>query len=66
MKCGYQCHEVGGPWIAENPDCPVHGYSAQQEENHRERIKERLFQQIHEAKDIEDLRLILYAMVEII
>jgi hypothetical protein len=25
MPCGYQCHEIGGPWIAENPDCPVHG-----------------------------------------
>ena len=23
--CGYDCHQVGGPWIAENPDCPVHG-----------------------------------------
>ncbi len=23
--CGHQCHMVGGPWIAENPDCPIHG-----------------------------------------
>ncbi len=28
MKCLYQCHEVGGPWIAENPACPVHGSDA--------------------------------------
>ena len=31
MKCEYQCHEVGGPWIAENPDCPVHGRDAPKE-----------------------------------
>lgn len=28
MRCPYQCHEIGGPWIAENPDCPEHGYRA--------------------------------------
>lgn len=28
-RCGYQCHEIGGPWIAENPDCPIHGRDAQ-------------------------------------
>ena len=25
MSCAYRCNEVGGPWIAENPDCPIHG-----------------------------------------
>jgi len=20
--CGYGCHVIGGPWIAENPNCP--------------------------------------------
>jgi hypothetical protein len=66
MKCGYQCHEIGGPWISENPECPVHGIEAQREEKYREQTKEQLYQQIHEAKDIEDLRLILYSMVEMI
>ena len=23
--CGYGCHVIGGPFIAENPDCPKHG-----------------------------------------
>jgi len=23
--CQHQCYEIGGPWIAENPDCPEHG-----------------------------------------
>lgn len=25
MSCPWQCHEIGGPWIAENPSCPFHG-----------------------------------------
>lgn len=28
LECGYRCHEIGGPWIAENPDCPIHGKNA--------------------------------------
>lgn len=23
--CRSRCHEIGGPFIAEDPDCPVHG-----------------------------------------
>lgn len=64
MKCQYQCYEVGGPWIAENPDCPVHGHEAQAEQNARQWEKERLYQQIHEAENIEDLKWILYDIVE--
>lgn len=66
MKCEYQCYEVGGPWIAENPDCPVHGLSAQVEENYRERTKERLYQQIREANTVQDLRAVLYDIVEML
>lgn len=33
MRCLYQCYEVGGPWIAENPACPVHGTDAQAKTN---------------------------------
>jgi len=32
MNCGYECYQVGGPWIAENPACPVHGAKAPQRE----------------------------------
>lgn len=31
MRCPYQCHEVGGPWIEENPNCPIHSRAAQDE-----------------------------------
>ena len=27
--CPWECHLIGGPWIAENPDCPFHGANAQ-------------------------------------
>lgn len=27
MSC--DCHRIGGPFIAEDPDCPVHGREAQ-------------------------------------
>lgn len=30
MTCPYECHQVGGPWIAENPSCPTHGWQGQQ------------------------------------
>lgn len=32
MSCGYQCFEIGGPWISENPDCPFHGTEAKARE----------------------------------
>ena len=24
-----ECHQIGGPWIAEDPECPEHGWRAQ-------------------------------------
>jgi len=29
MSC--QCYQIGGPFIAEDPDCPAHGLEAQRE-----------------------------------
>ena len=45
LNCGYQCHMVGGPYIAENPTCPVHGYEAQA----KDRAKEALMGRIHDV-----------------
>lgn len=42
MRCAYQCHEIGGPWIAENPDCPTHGYEARQREKWADEEKQEL------------------------
>lgn len=30
MSC--QCFQIGGPFVAEDPDCPAHGIEAQKEE----------------------------------
>lgn len=27
-NCGRECFIIGGPWISEDPDCPVHGRDA--------------------------------------
>ena len=32
LDCGYECFLIGGPWIAENPNCPVHGSNKRAEE----------------------------------
>ena len=34
MSC--QCYQIGGPFIAEDPDCPAHGTEAQARERERE------------------------------
>lgn len=34
MTC--QCFQIGGPFIAEDPDCPAHGTEAQREERKRD------------------------------
>jgi len=33
MSC--QCYQIGGPFIAEDPNCPAHGLDAQRAERHR-------------------------------
>lgn len=66
MSCGHQCHQVGGPWIAENPDCPIHGYLAQQEESSVESAKDDLRRQLRRAETVDDLRLIMSEMLELI
>lgn len=36
MSCGNHCYEIGGPWISEDPNCPVHGHEAQRRDRERE------------------------------
>lgn len=37
MSC--QCYQIGGPFIAEDPDCAVHGSAAGQRERDVEALK---------------------------
>ena len=50
MRCGYQCHEVGGPWIAENPDCPIHNHEAVAERERAETEQYALLQRIEKLE----------------
>lgn len=42
MSCQAQCFTVGGPWVAEDPNCPEHGVEAQAAEERR-REEEKAF-----------------------
>lgn len=48
MSCASQCFVPGGPWIAEDPNCPIHGHEAQREAEYRE--QERQEQEEREAE----------------
>jgi hypothetical protein len=61
-----ECYKVGGRFIAEDPDCPVHGYQAQREESSRYDRKEQFREDIRNAETFEDLRSILSEMLELI
>lgn len=39
MSC--QCNKIGGPFIAEDPDCAVHGVAATQRDREVEELKSR-------------------------
>ena len=31
LLCPWQCHLIGGPFIAENPECPFHGSNSDED-----------------------------------
>jgi len=44
MLCEYECYLIGGPWIAENPNCPTHGtWGKKSREDLNEAIREILY-----------------------
>lgn len=45
-----ECYKIGGPFIAEDPDCPVHGTEAQAARREREEEREDLLRQIAELR----------------
>jgi hypothetical protein len=59
VNCGYECHQVGGPWIAENPACPIHGADGQR----RDRDLERLSERVESADSVEELRALMLEMI---
>ncbi len=61
MDCGHECYRVGGPWIAENPACPIHGADGQR----HDRDLDQLSEQVEQAESIEELRELMLEMIEI-
>jgi len=59
MSC--QCHQIGGPFIAEDPDCIIHGAAA----TRREREVEALRQKAKNEDDPSALRLIIEEIASI-
>ena len=51
MLCEYQCYEIGGPWIAENPKCPVHGTEAQRHKEIAEVQKQELEDRVSDLEE---------------
>jgi len=64
MSC--DCYKVGGPWIAEDPHCPVHGIDAQAAERSRDRHKGYVRDCIDQATTVEELKACLYDMLEML
>jgi len=51
-----ECYQIGGRFIAEDPDCPVHGTDAQMRQQSREERLDALVDRVHVETDIEELR----------
>jgi len=51
-NCNHQCHEVGGPWIAEDPNCPVHGYEAQAAAREQQEREDAILAAVEILKDL--------------
>lgn len=64
MSC--ECYQVGGRFIAEDPDCPAHGRDAQATERSRDRSKDYLRHCIDQAATVNDLKACLYDMLEML
>lgn len=54
MRCAYQCHEIGGPYIAENPDCPEHGAAGQARREEEEAERSTVAQLLQQVEDLQD------------
>ena len=64
MSC--ECYQVGGRFIAEDPDCPAHGRAAQHEQDRKESIKDQIYHDLKRAETVDDIRLVLYSMLEML
>jgi hypothetical protein len=45
-----ECHQIGGRFIAEDPECPVHGYAAVREREEQYRTEQTMRDEINELR----------------
>jgi len=71
--CAYHCYEVGGPYISENPNCPIHGSDARWEREQAERDQEQrnsvlddIFVDVKKADSLDDLRRSILCLIDVI
>ncbi|KKM24900.1 hypothetical protein LCGC14_1600490 [marine sediment metagenome] len=50
-----ECYRIGGPWIAEDPSCPVHGTLSEGREERIEAIIDRVVDGELTASEASDL-----------
>lgn len=56
------CFKIGGPWIAEDPNCPVHGTEAKERANSIRELRSK----IKTAKSVEELADVLIELIDLV
>jgi hypothetical protein len=56
------CYRIGGPWIAEDPNCPVHGTEAQRKRKEASDLRSK----IENATTFEGLQEVMISLLELI
>lgn len=49
-----ECYKIGGPFIAEDPDCPAHGREAQRRERERDDARDVALVALRKARQLVD------------
>lgn len=59
MSC--ECHRIGGPWVAEDPDCPRHGLAAQARARELDAVRD----QVSKVSTVEEARELMYKILDL-
>lgn len=57
---GCDCNQIGGPWVAENPNCPRHGIEAQQRAHQLDQLRA----QIDTVSTVEQARELMHKILD--
>jgi len=59
MSC--ECHRIGGPWVAEDPDCPRHGVAAQARARKLDAVRD----QVSKVSTVEEARELIHKILDL-